>query len=104
MNCTRREFVGGLALAGTAGLLGGRPDIAGAEPPPETSRVRVPQTPAMCEAPQYLVSDLLRAEGFTAVEYVKIDLINPSASVSLERLLASGAIDLGFNFAAPAIV
>src|SRR5262245_24356279 len=104
MNCTRREFVGGLALAGTAGLLGGRPEIAGAEPPPETSRVRLPQTPAMCEAPQYLVSDLLRAEGFTAVEYVKIDLINPSASVSLERLLASGAIDLGFNFAAPAIV
>src|SRR5262245_36406693 len=103
MDYSRRDFVARLALAGTAGLLGMRPRTASAAPPPETSRVRLPQTPAMCEAPQYLVSDLLRAEGFSAVDYVKVDLAYPSPT-SLERLLESGAIDLGFNFAAPALV
>ena len=33
----RREFLRGAALAGTAGLVGLRPDRALAEPPPETT-------------------------------------------------------------------
>ena len=37
---SRREFLGGLALAGTAGLLGLKPDLFAAEPPPETTRLR----------------------------------------------------------------
>ena len=38
---SRQEFVGGLTLAGTAGLLGLQPEYATAEPPPETTRLRV---------------------------------------------------------------
>jgi len=103
-NWTRRAFARGLALAGTAGLLRLPVEPAAAEPPPETTRIKLPQTPVMCEAPQFLVGDLLRAEGFTTVEYVKIDISGPSDSNSLEKGLASGAIEIGFNFAAPAII
>ena len=100
----RREFLRGAGFAGAAGLVGLRPDPALAEPPPETNKIRLPQTPAMCEAPQYVVGDLLKAEGFTAVEYIKIDIAHPSAAGRLEKLLASGAIDVGFNFAAPVVI
>src|SRR5262245_42913183 len=103
MKSTRRDFVRSFTLAGATGLLLRR-EIAAAEPSPETNRIRLPQTGAMCEAPQYVVGDLLRAEGFSAVEYVKVGPADPSRTAQLESLLASGAIDLGFNFAAPVIV
>ena len=45
---SRREFLGGLTLAGAAGLLGLRPDPAAAEPPPETTTLRLPQGPSIC--------------------------------------------------------
>ena len=67
---SRREFVGGLTVAATAGLLGIRPHLAAAEPPPETTRIRLARLPAMCKAPQYLAEELLRAEGFSDVQYV----------------------------------
>ncbi len=54
MNFTRRDFVGGLTLARTAGLLGVRPDTASAEPPPETTTLRIAdRRPGICMAPQY---------------------------------------------------
>ena len=69
---SRREFVGGLTLAGTAGLLGMRPGHATAEPPPETRTIRIAQSPATCFAAIYVAGErLLQAEGFTTVEYVK---------------------------------
>ena len=36
---TRRRFLGGLTVAGTAGLLGLTPKPVAAEPPPETTRL-----------------------------------------------------------------
>jgi NitT/TauT family transport system substrate-binding protein len=48
----RRRFLGGMTLAGTAGLLGLYPRPAVAEPPPETTRLRINQSPAICVAPQ----------------------------------------------------
>jgi NitT/TauT family transport system substrate-binding protein len=68
---TRRCFLGGLTLAGTAGLLGWHPRRAAAEPPPETMRLRLDQTGAICVAPQFVAEALLRGEGFTDVHYVK---------------------------------
>ena len=69
---TRRMFLDRLALAGAAGLLGARPHYAAAaEPPPETTRIRIVRSPAICFAPQYVAEELLRAEGFTDVQYVK---------------------------------
>jgi NitT/TauT family transport system substrate-binding protein len=66
---SRREFLGGLTLAGTAGLLGLRARPVTAEPPPETTRLRLAQF-VPCTAPQYAAEDLLKAEGFTDVSYV----------------------------------
>jgi hypothetical protein len=41
VNCTRREFARGLTLAGTAGALGMRPTVGAAEPPPETTIIKL---------------------------------------------------------------
>src|SRR5215471_4927737 len=57
----RREFVKGLsALAGSAAFLGYDLRIANAEPPPETTKIRLIQVPAICPAPQYIAEELLR--------------------------------------------
>jgi len=63
----RRSFlstVGALTLPGVATVL------HAAEPPPETTKIRLTHTPAICFAPQYLAEELLRLEGFSEVEYV----------------------------------
>src|SRR2546426_7513 len=56
----RREFLSGLTLAGTAGLLGVRAQPADAEPPPETTRIRFPQPPSICVAPMLLAAERVR--------------------------------------------
>jgi NitT/TauT family transport system substrate-binding protein len=69
---TRRRFLGGLTVAGTAGLLGLRTRSVAAEPPPETSTLRIGQSPAICFAPTYVAAEqLFQAEGFVDVQYVK---------------------------------
>jgi NitT/TauT family transport system substrate-binding protein len=67
---SRRQFVGGLTLAGMAGFFGARPERVAAEPPPETTTLKLVKIPAICVAPQYVAEELLRAEGFTDVQYV----------------------------------
>ena len=69
---TRRRFLGGLTVAGTAGLLGLHAGPVAAEPPPEITKVRLVHSPAICLAPQYLAEELLRLEGFSEVEYVEV--------------------------------
>src|SRR5207302_2497004 len=44
-----------------------------AEPPPETTTIRLLEVPALCLAPQKIADDLLRAEGFTDVQYVRTE-------------------------------
>src|SRR5437667_6411319 len=61
----RREFLEWLALAGAAGLLGLRPERVDAEPPPETTKLRLGRNPSLCASPMYLAEDLLQSEGFT---------------------------------------
>jgi NitT/TauT family transport system substrate-binding protein len=65
----RRRFVTGLAAAATAGLIGTPRGVA-AEPPLETTTVRLGRIPASCDAPIYAADELLRAEGFTDVRFV----------------------------------
>ncbi len=68
---SRRAFAGGLSTAGTAWLLGLYPEPVAAEPPPETTKIRPIQTPEPCSGtPLIVADDLLRAEGFTDVQYV----------------------------------
>ena len=67
----RREFMKGLgALAGSAAMLSYELRRANAEPPPETTRIRIFENPLTCIAAQVVTEDLLRAEGFTDVRYV----------------------------------
>jgi NitT/TauT family transport system substrate-binding protein len=67
----RRDFMKDVAaLTGASGLCLFNIRSAAAEPPPETTKIRLLHTPAMCLAPQYIAAELLRAEGFSEVEYV----------------------------------
>jgi NitT/TauT family transport system substrate-binding protein len=66
---TRRRFLSGAALAGTAGVLH-VPRACAAEPALETTTVRLGREPVICFAPLYVCEALLRAEGFGDVRYV----------------------------------
>ena len=93
---SRRDFLGGLTLAGTAGLLGLRPEPAAAEPPPETTTLKlqrpVTTLPGVCVAPQLVAEGLLKTEGFTHVRYVA------TGTPQRGRGLAGGDIDLTMGF------
>jgi NitT/TauT family transport system substrate-binding protein len=91
--------MGGLTLAGTAGFLGLWPDRVAAEPPPETTRLRVAQLPSTCRSPEWIADDLLRVEGFTDVQYAPA-----GGTLGVERGLAAGEVDLSGHFAAPVIL
>lgn len=91
---SRRRFLGGLTCAGTAGLLGWLSRSVAAEPPPETTRLRVHHSLSLCLAAQYVAEELLRAEGFTDVEYVTYE-----ESGGFYEALASGGADISNDFA-----
>jgi NitT/TauT family transport system substrate-binding protein len=95
---TRRRFLGGLTVAGTAGLLGLHPRPIAAEPPPETTRLTLAQTTSLCQAPQYIAEALLHGEGFTEVRYVK------DARQDYARALAAGEVDLTMVFVGPLLL
>jgi NitT/TauT family transport system substrate-binding protein len=86
-------------VAGTAGLLSLHARPVAAEPPPETTRIRLVQIPGICQAPQYVAEALLHGEGFTEVHYL------PKAGTDgIETALASGDADLNGHFAAPSLL
>src|SRR5215472_405203 len=68
---TRRRFMTSLSVAGAAGLLRAPPS-QGAEGTLETTTVRIAKIGAICLAPQYVAEELLRAEGFTEIQYVEL--------------------------------
>ena len=92
---SRRRFLGGLTLVGTAGLLGLRPAPVVAEPPPETTKIKLFKNESICVAPQYIAEELLKAEGFAEVTYVPVTITD------IAPALASGAIDIGLWMVAP---
>ena len=99
MNQSRRRFASGLALLGAGNALGLWSPPAAAEPPPETTKIRLLRSNSVCWAPQYMAEELLRAEGFTEVQYVAIadaDLI--------AKALASDQADISMQFVAPNLV
>jgi NitT/TauT family transport system substrate-binding protein len=96
---SRREFLDAAAVAGTGALLGLRPEAVAAEPPPETTRLRIPQIPSTCRSPEWVAEELLRTEGFTDVQYKPMQ-----GTQGVERALASGEADMGGHFAAPVIL
>ena len=95
---SRRRFLGGLTLVGTAGLLGVQARSVAAEPPPETTTLRLINVGGICLAPQYVAEELLGGEGFADVQYLKL---GPAASY---RAVAVGEAHLSMGFVAPQIV
>jgi len=97
---SRRRFLGGLTLAGAAGFLGFGPRLVTAEPPPETTMLRLGQTPALCfGAPQYVAEALLHAEGFSDIQYIQ-----GLQGAAYNKALATGEIHFGITFAGQHIV
>jgi NitT/TauT family transport system substrate-binding protein len=68
---SRRRFLAGASALGAASLLPA-PRAIPAEPPSETTKVRLVAAPVICTAPARLAEDLLRLEGFTEIEYVNV--------------------------------
>jgi len=93
----RRAFVHGAAAVGVTRLLG--VPSTEAEPPPETTRVRLGAVPSICLSPQYVAEDLLRAEGFTDIRYPPA-----SGGVPGAKEMGAGDADIAMNFAAPLVV
>src|SRR6266699_428859 len=99
---SRREFLGGLTLQRTERLQGLRPSSVAAEPPPETTRIRLHKMGGICIAPQYVAEEFLRLEGFTEVDYVEVEVTE--LTTAIYRRLASGDIDISMAFAPPFII
>ena len=97
---SRRAFLCRLGLAGAAGLVGLRADPAAAEPPPETTKLRLIRTTGMCWAPQYVAEELLHAEGFTDVSYFH----QGSAAHAVSTDLTAGNADISMNFVGPNLI
>ena len=89
---SRREFLRGPTLAGMAAILGLKSESAAAEPPLETTRIRIHDAPITCFAPIYIAEGLLKAEGFTDVQYIKTPL-----NEGPTKALAEGKIDITQN-------
>jgi NitT/TauT family transport system substrate-binding protein len=58
-------------MAGAAGMLRA-PRAMAAEGPPETTSLRIARSPSICNAPRFIAQELLRAEGFTDIQYVSV--------------------------------
>jgi NitT/TauT family transport system substrate-binding protein len=94
---SRRHFLASLSAAGAAGIIGARPSLA-AEPPPEVTTLRLrrdsPGYGFICYAPEYVAEELLRAEGFTDIQYSFVPPGLPTA-----RAFARGELDFGLFIA-----
>src|SRR5271155_2065780 len=89
---TRRWFLTGLSLAGAAGLV--RASAIAAEERLETSSVRFMQISSLCHAPQFVAEELLRAEGFTEIQYIR-----GASSAEISEAVATGRVDFNMHFA-----
>ena len=66
----RRSF---LNATGALSLAGAAPVLRAAEPALETTRIRIVHFPTSCSANMYVAEALLKAEGFTEVQFVAAD-------------------------------
>ena len=69
---TRRQFLTALSLTSAAGMNNASGAFA-QEDVLEMRSVRLARFGGLCLSPQYVVEDLLRADGFSDVSYVDID-------------------------------
>ena len=96
----RRAFLRTAALGGATAIVAVRPAAVVAQPPLETSRIRLSQAIAICTAPQLVAGELLKSEGFADVQYQDISRATTGALPEV----ASGAADIGITFSGPTII
>jgi NitT/TauT family transport system substrate-binding protein len=84
---SRRDFLATLSAAGAAGVFGAGASLAD-EGAPETTTIRLFGNASICQAPAYISEDLLRAEGFTDIRFVR--------NLPVDAV-ARGVIDFGFK-------
>ena len=89
---SRRRFLNRLSGIGAAALL--RTPARAAEGPLETTSVRLPKIESICVAPQDVVVDLLRDEGFSDIRHVPLP-----PGTNTPDAIAHGALDFGLNYA-----
>ena len=90
---TRRRFLTAMSIAGVVGLVDA-PLALAEEGPPETTSVRLMRTPSICHAPQLIVEDLLRAEGFTDIRYVY-----KASTAAINEAVVRDEVDFSLHFA-----
>jgi NitT/TauT family transport system substrate-binding protein len=89
---TRRRFLTTVSLAGASGFLRAPPAFAG-EGPLETTTLRIANRHSLCNAPQHVAEELLRAEGFTEIRYID------TAPAATSGAIAGGKIDFSMAHA-----
>jgi len=102
MHANRRDLLLAGACAASTALFwsaAARLMAEGNDPPPETATIRLGKSPSICLAPQYVMSDLLTAEGITNIAYVESD-----AGLEQARAVAKGDIDLCLQFSGPLLL
>ena len=93
----RRHFLASLTAAGAAGLIDPSSSFSQG-PRPETTTIRLAKRSSVCIAPQYVAGDLLRAEGFTDVQYIE------RSPAVLSEAIGRGELDFSLHYSAPSIV
>ncbi len=93
----RRSFLTQASAVGVAGLLGITPN-ARAEPPPETTTIRLDLFDVSCIAPQFVAEAMLKAEGFTDVQYIRFEGIEAESD-----LVGANKVDMNLYAVGPLI-
>ena len=99
---TRRKLLGRTAAAAGAGMLGLGIESARAEPPPETTSIRLSydhSVPILCYSPILIAEQFLRLEGFTEVKYAGYDGAYTDA-----QILTENRADIGANLGSDLVV
>ncbi len=92
----RRDVLG---AAGAVGLAGASPGFAAGEPPPETTHLRLTDSSVLCFTPQFVIGELLRAEGFDQVEFVQ-----RTSEVNTAVLLGNAEADISLALTPSALL
>ena len=96
MQTTRRRLLAMLSSTTASALFSGK--VSAQEQSPEVPSIRLAKSDSICWAPQYIADGLLRAEGFTDIQYVR------RTPAVLAGALARGEVDFSMHFSAPSIL
>jgi NitT/TauT family transport system substrate-binding protein len=90
---SRRRVIGALSIAGVGALI---PSLAAAPADDrlETANVRLVLDPSACVAPEYVVEELLREEGFAEIGYVPV-----ASDADDQKMLNENKADFALDFA-----